>query len=137
MQKLFKPPMTMRDLDVRRRLKRDLIKRLEDDDVILDELGVCQGIVRADVVLVNGNLHAFEIKSASDTLQRLNSQMIAYNRVFENVTIVTSGNHLVGVLDAVLHWWGVIEAIATATGDVALSEIRPAAKNPQVDPATL
>ena len=124
----------MRDLDVRRRLKQDLQRGLENDAVILDELGVCQGVVRADVVLVNGSLHAFEIKSASDTLQRLSCQMIAYNRVFENVTIVTSGNHLAGALAAVPDWWGILEATAIADGDVVLSEIRPAAKNSQVDP---
>jgi hypothetical protein len=131
------PTMTrMRDRDVRRRLKQELQVLIDDDAVILDELGVCQGIVRADVVLVNGDLHAFEIKSASDTLQRLSGQMTAYNRVFDGVTLVTCGNHLARALGAVPEWWGVLEASANH-GEIVLSELRPAAKNPQVDAAAL
>lgn len=52
---------------------------------------------RADLVMANGKLAAFEIKSERDSLERLNGQLETYLRLFERVTIVCAPKHLAGV----------------------------------------
>lgn len=50
---------------------------------------------RADLVVANGKLAVFEIKSAHDTLDRLEGQVNSYRRFFEQVTVVCADKHLV------------------------------------------
>lgn len=52
---------------------------------------------RADLVMANGKLAAFEIKSERDSLDRLDGQLATYLRFFERVTIVCAPKHLTGV----------------------------------------
>src|SRR4051812_41988278 len=52
---------------------------------------------RADVVMANGKLAAFEIKSERDTLERLHGQLSTYLRFFEQVTVVCAEKHLEAV----------------------------------------
>ena len=52
---------------------------------------------RADLVVANGKLAAFEIKSERDTLDRLEGQLSSYLRFFEQVTIVCAEKHVDGV----------------------------------------
>ena len=67
----------MRDPEIRRQLRCRLEQEFGNDAnaLILDELGVCCGRVRADMAVVNGELKGFEIKSDQDTLLRLRSQV--------------------------------------------------------------
>ena len=61
----------MRDADVRLVLKHALVARYgETDTIIVEELGLCRGSVRADIAVINGLMKGFEIKSDRDTLQR-------------------------------------------------------------------
>jgi hypothetical protein len=53
---------------------------------------------RADLVMANGKLAAFEIKSDRDSLDRLDGQLQSYIRFFEQVTVVCAERHLPGVL---------------------------------------
>jgi hypothetical protein len=46
---------------------------------------------RADIVLANGKLCAFEIKSESDSLCRLPGQIDAFSRHFEKLIVVVAG----------------------------------------------
>lgn len=52
---------------------------------------------RADLVMANGKLAAFEIKSERDSLDRLDGQLDTYLRLFEQVTVVCAPRHVVGV----------------------------------------
>ena len=52
---------------------------------------------RADLVMANGKLAAFEIKSVRDTLDRLEGQLESYQRFFEQVTIVCAEKHVAAV----------------------------------------
>jgi hypothetical protein len=52
---------------------------------------------RADLVVANGKLAAFEIKSDRDNLDRLAGQLETYCRYFERVTVVCTQRHLEGV----------------------------------------
>lgn|GEM_PF-921758 len=55
---------------------------------------------RADLVMANGKLSAFEIKSDRDSLDRLQGQLESYLRFFEQVSVVCAERHLPGVLAA-------------------------------------
>jgi hypothetical protein len=44
---------------------------------------------KADAVIVNGTSHVYEIKTGMDDFTRLNSQLPAYFRVFDYITVVT------------------------------------------------
>src|ERR1700722_14688560 len=74
--KRAKPPrsgLVTRDSDIRRVLLADLYQIYGDkeQDLIVEEFG-CNS-ARTDIAVINGSLHAFEIKSDSDTLDRLPS----------------------------------------------------------------
>lgn len=49
---------------------------------------------KADLVIVNGKITAYEIKSEYDNLHRLKSQLSAYQQVFEEVYLVCDQKHL-------------------------------------------
>lgn len=53
-----------------------------DDTVVISEMDVCAGVSGADIVVINGKMHGYEIKSAQDSLSRLPQQMQSYNQVF-------------------------------------------------------
>ena len=62
-----------RDVDIRKALLANLEVKYGDSshDLIVEEFG-CK-TARADVAVINGFLHAYEIKSDSDSLDRLPS----------------------------------------------------------------
>ena len=70
----------------------------EQDNVLIEELGLCRGQVRVDMALVNGHIHGFEIKSDQDSLKRLSGQAEIYNKVFDHMTMVVGKRHMDGVL---------------------------------------
>lgn len=73
-----------------------LLSRHEPDEdyVIINELQYADGKRRADIVEVNGQINAYEIKSDLDSLQRIRSQFEDYKMAFDTVTIVTTAKHL-------------------------------------------
>jgi hypothetical protein len=128
----------MRDIDIRRTLLVDIFEHHSPDDgtIVVEELGLCQGTARVDVAAVNGTIHGYEIKSERDTLARLDGQVAIYNRVLTYATVVAAENHIKGVFAAVPSWWGVYVALADA-GEVRVSTLREATRNPEVDPSAL
>ena len=48
---------------------------------------------RADLVMANGKLAVFEIKSERDTVERLEGQISTYQKFFEEVTVVCAHKH--------------------------------------------
>lgn len=127
-------PMT-NDLAIRQVLKVNLEQKHRHDPTVrvLDELGVNHGSARVDIAVVNGVLHGYEIKSDLDTLFRLPMQIEAYNDVFDKVTIVVGINHVHEALGLIPDWWGVALVRHNSEGDLYLSNIREADKNPSVD----
>jgi hypothetical protein len=125
----------MHDIDVRSALRASLaVEHAGDIDTrIVEEMGVWSGAVRIDVAVINGELCGFELKSDSDTLQRLPAQADLYSRVFDRVTLVAGERHVDAALAIVPDWWGCL--IATMTdGVVALRPHRKAESNPSIDP---
>lgn len=128
----------LRDADIRLALKLQVVPELlgECDGRAVEEVCLLAGEVRVDLAVLNGRLHAFEIKSEADTLERLALQMNAYNRVFDTVTLVCGKKHLVSVSDIVPSWWGLAVAVVEKN-EVLVKTLRPALSNPSVDPLAL
>ena len=128
--------LVTRDSDIRRVLLADLGQKYSDPehDLIVQEFG-CNS-ARADVAVINGALHAFEIKSDSDSLERLPGQIEAYRGVFEYVTLVCGRRLLDKARTTVPYWWGLQKA-AYKSGQVVLRSIRAPKPNPSQDALAL
>ena len=126
------------DAAVRRvlRIRLEEEHAAETDTVIVDELGLCRGQNRVDVVVVNESLHGYEIKSDRDTLRRLPAQIDMYGRVFDRATLVVGEKHLIGATKLVPEWWGVTVA-AQRRGQPVLRAVRKGRKNQARDPRAL
>jgi hypothetical protein len=130
--------MSMRDLDVRRALHQLLIREHSpelDSTLFVDELGLC-GEARVDVAVVNSFLSGYEIKSASDNLRRLPTQVEVYSRVLDYSTLVVAEKHLDHALPLLPNWWGC--SVARWDGTLThIDELRPATFNPLIDPYSI
>lgn len=128
----------LKDQDIRKVLIERLtdIYKTEEETRIVNEMGILHGQSRIDVAVINGILHGFEIKSESDTLERLPSQITDYNKVFDRVTIVVQKQHLDGVKSLVPKWWG-IWLLNANNKNTNLKIIRKGRKNKGIDPYSL
>jgi len=128
----------LRDSDVREVLLEKLQAKhiQEPDTLIINEMGICLGQSRIDIAVVNGVIHGYEIKSESDTLSRLPSQMDDYNKVFDKVTIVTAHDYLDKVKEMVPDWWGII-VVTNKKGQARMKYDKRGRKNPSQDPYSL
>lgn len=129
----------MRDLEIRRQLRHRLENEFGNDPtaLILDELGVCCGRVRADMAIVNGELKGFEIKSDQDTLFRLRSQASDYCRVFDTVSIVVAAKHLEKTRKIVPSWWGILVVKKCGNANPEIRSYRRERNNPKPDPLAI
>lgn len=120
---------------VRDLLKRHLVEtQLDDTTVVLDELGLCQGDVRVDVAVVNGELGGFEIKSPADTLARWPKQRRIYSKVVDRAWLVAPENTLEAA--EAPPWWGLIRIVETRH-QLGLRVVREAAFNSNPDPYSI
>lgn len=124
----------LRDSDIRNVLSNYLISRYSNDPdtKIVNEMGVIHGQSRVDMAVINGILHGYEIKSESDNLLRLPSQISDYNKVFDRMTIVVQRSHLNEVRGTVPKWWGII-LVTQRKGQINLRNLRKGQKNPEGD----
>ncbi len=97
----------MRDIEIRDFLKKECfdLHTEEPDTLVVDELKICGGRSIADLAIVNGALHGFEIKSKRDNLDRLSSQVANYSKVFDYVTLVVDSSHTTKAMSIVPKWW--------------------------------
>lgn len=104
--------------------------------LVIEELGLRHGLARIDLAVVNGILHGFEIKSGCDRLTRLPTQARVFSEVLDRVTLVLAERHVVGALQVVPEWWGVVTATCGDDG-VVFSELRKGGTNPAPDQIAL
>ena len=128
----------LKDSDIREVLNKALYEKYGKnlDTKIYNELGILHGQSRIDVAVVNGILHGYEIKSESDNLFRLPTQIIDYNAVFDKVTIVTQRCHLSEIKSIVPKWWG-ITLLTKYKGELNLKQVRIGKSNPRIDSLSL
>lgn len=132
-------PRALRDIDVRQALHRKVLADHHDDPdtLVLDELGLCYGMARVDVVVVNGRMHGYEIKSDRDTLERLPGQAQIYSNVLDRVTLVVGEGHAEHARELIPEWWGIKVARSGPRRAVHFHEERSPAMNPAIDPVAV
>ena len=125
----------MRDSDIRVALHTKQLRRLKahPDTLVIDELGLAHARSRIDVAVINGSLHGYEIKSAKDTLDRLDAQIGIYRQTLQKLTFVAASRHVQGVLTRAPEWCGIIEAEQGPRGGIRFSVVRNARVNPDID----
>jgi hypothetical protein len=97
--------------------------------VLLEEVGLNQGRVLADLMVVNGSLEAFEIKSDRDSLRRLRRQVEVYGQVVDRAILVVGARYASRARAILPKWWGLWSAAASPDG-VRLQTVREARQNP-------
>lgn len=125
----------MRDRDIRFALREQLeLEHASErgNTLILDELGLCQGVSRIDMAVVNGAITGYEIKSPADNLNRLPQQQEIYSKTLDKVIIVAGEAHVEHVFELVPDWWGISVPIVVNDA-VVFSTIREATTNQGVD----
>lgn len=131
--------MKTRDIDIRSQLHINLLSEHKSDPntLVIDELGLCQGDARVDVAVINGSMHGFEIKSDSDTLERLPGQVEVYSKVLDSVTVITGKCHSKNVIKLIPEWWGIEVAEVGSADSISFNTMRQSYNNPSVDPYSL
>jgi hypothetical protein len=125
----------VRDRDVRQALHRKVLREHHGDanTLVLDELGLRHGACRVDIAVVNGYLHGYEIKSDSDTLDRLPAQVTVYNLVLDRATLVVGERHLQKAQPLLPDWWGIKVVVAGPRGGISFETAQPFQMNPNID----
>lgn len=120
---------------IRLALKCELLTacRADPGALILEELGLGHGAARVDIVMVNGNLHGFEVKSDQDTLKRLPAQAKMFSRVLDRMTLVVGHRHFNKASGIVPDWWGIKLAEVGPEGNVYFRDARHPVDNPSPD----
>ena len=115
-----------------------LRQRHGEDALIVDELGTGAGQGRIDVAAIDTAVHAYEIKSAQDSLARLERQVKLDSKVAETATLVTAVEHAEKAAKMVPTWWGlVIAGTDENTGEVCLSTAKEPEPNTGRSPYTV
>jgi len=129
----------VRDRDVRQALHSKVLKEHHADanTLVLDELGLRHGTCRVDIAVLNGYLHGYEIKSDSDTLDRLPTQVAIYGAVLDRATLVVGERHLEKAKPLIPDWWGIKVVTAGLRGGITFDTAQPFQMNPTIDPLAL
>jgi hypothetical protein len=137
MRRLPCEPM-LGDVEIRPALRTRLSSALDidEDTAIIEELGLCRGLVRIDLAVVNGTIHGYEIKSERDSLRRLAGQVAIYSRVLDQATLVVGTRHIAEALKIVPVWWGILR-FETAIGNLRFKRVRRGSRNPGRDVRSL
>jgi cobalamin biosynthesis Co2+ chelatase CbiK len=124
----------MLDYDIRQALHATvLLEHARDrDTIIVPEMGILAGRARVDVAVVNGEINGIEIKSDGDSLARLNGQVDAYGKVFDQMTIIAAPKHGGDVARIVPRWWTILAA-TDRDGEVVLEKVRAGTTNEEQD----
>ncbi len=129
----------MNEQDVRRLLYQTEIPNIlrnKPATRVVNEMVLLRGAARVDVAVINDQLHGYEIKSASDNLERLEAQQSAYSKVFERMTLVADERHVEEAVKQVPRCWGLI-VVGLKNGKPYADEIWPPALNAQLDSKAL
>lgn len=93
--------LRMNEKEIRSCLIEHLSRKHEPSNtVFISELFVNNFACRADLVMANGQLSVFEIKSKLDSLDRLPSQVENYTNSFENVVVVCAEKHVEKIINS-------------------------------------
>lgn len=123
--------MTLNDARIREALLRKLAKQKTPPRAVLEELHVHNGRAIADVVTLHSEAHCYEIKGATDRIERIVAQGSYYNSAFRRITLVTTECNLKRARKLAPRFWGII--VAVDDGEVRLRHVRAARLNPHFE----
>jgi hypothetical protein len=127
--------MNLNDATIREALLRKLERQKSRPRAVLQELHVHNGKAIADVVTLHSEAHCYEIKGATDRIERITAQGMYYNVAFRRITLVTTECNLRRALKLAPRFWGVM--VATADGEtVRFRHVRAAMLNSHFEKQT-
>lgn len=126
------PVSISRDSDIRVALLARFKKRYgtDKDVVVVEELPVCRGTVRADLAVISDRIEGYEIKSGADTLKRLPRQVEYYGQALNRMMLVVDQRHINLAVTVIPDWWGIISADMGARRGISFRRVRPGRINP-------
>jgi len=124
--------LDMNDARIREALLRKLARQKVPPRAVLEELHVHNGNAIADIVTLHSEAHCYEIKGATDRIERIAVQGLYYNAVFRRITLVTTECKLRRALKLAPPFWGIM--LAVEDGDtIRFRHLRPAQLNPRFE----
>jgi hypothetical protein len=102
------------------------------DALLVPEFAILRGASRIDLALIGDVIDGWEVKGDLDDESRLPRQVLAYNRIFDRVTLVASPRSAARCERLVPTWWGL--SIATH-GDI--DTVREPGQNQSCEPAEI
>jgi len=78
-------------------LFKRIFKEIKQNYIVVPELSLFSAV--ADMVVVNGDIHIYEIKSKVDSLSRLKAQLSRYKSCADKVTVVADEKFIPQLLD--------------------------------------
>ena len=105
-------------------------KMMGGKHIAIFEYPVCGS--RADIIKINRTSEVYEIKTAYDTLARLEKQVLDYSRVFDKVYVVCHESKYASVADLVPFWVG-IDVYKDSKSHCRFTRKRIAAQSPLLD----
>ena len=125
--------INLNDAVIREALLHKLERQKSRPRAVLQELHVHNGKAIADVVTLHSEAHCYEIKGATDRIERIMVQGAYYNAVFRRITLVTTECNLRGrPLKLAPRFWGIMVAIADGEA-VRFRHVRAARLNPNFE----
>ncbi len=100
---------------------------------VFEEMILGYGRGRIDIVMADTHVHGIELKSAADSLYRLEQQQAIYSEYFEKMTLVVDERHCDEAARIVPSWWGLIRVHQAKTGRVSFKRLRRSLNNPSVN----
>lgn len=129
----------MNDLEIRQNFHRKRLYRhhANKDTLVIDELGLNHGSSRADIVVINGSLIGYEIKSDKDSLVRLKQQIQAYDSVFNKSYIIVGCRYQKIIHKYIPEYWGIIISEKSNKDIINFKLVRKAYKNKVIKPISI
>jgi hypothetical protein len=124
--------MDLNDATIRDALLRKLERQKSRPRAVLQELHVHDGKAIADVVTLHSEAHCYEIKGATDRIERITVQGAYYNAAFRRITLVTTECNLLRARKLVPRFWGIMVAVADGIV-VRFRHVRAALLNPNFE----
>src|SRR5579862_3372122 len=122
----------LNDATIREALLRKLERQKCRPRAVLQELHVHNGKAIADVVTLHSEAHCYEIKGATDRIERITAQGVYYNAVFRRITLVTTECNLRRALRLSPRFWGIILALKQGE-TVRFRHVRAARRSPRFE----
>jgi len=137
-ERVMQPEQKLRDYDIRSVLHADTLHPFHADETtkVIDEFVVGSEDARIDIAAINGHLFGYEIKSDADSLERLPLQVIAYNKVFDYLSLVVGDRFLAKAHDSIPSWWGILHA-RHEDGEITIKCVRSPKQNNELDPISI